>query len=305
MEVLKRAQAPVRGVSQNHIAQIFNVSGAALVVQISLSGTVREYQLVYSFHRSNGIEKGAVFDDTIAGAIDQVAAIIAVQLGQQESSLPNNYQAAFVNEMLANALLAMQEKRMDQAIALLKGAIATEQINVTAKRLLGALYLQNQRYLESKNTLSKAALESESSNNVSEKIRSNFWLAVALIQTGDVISALEKLEIAEQSAKQSNDWLYLAHISEVHGKLSQAKGEYDTAREAFNQAISYHRVLKCPYGESNGLLSLSRLAWDEGEPDIAFNIASQAQNIIDKRGLVLSQSEIRGWLRKIRTEVDR
>lgn len=305
LEVMARVPNLHKTIIQQDISQIFQVSGATLIIELKLSGSVQDYQLIYSFHEKNGMERGAVLDNTIGGAVDQVAVIVAARLGQTRVTNQGEYYSAFSNEMLANALESIQNGNNERAITLLEAAISTEPDNVAAKRILIRLMVETHEHLKAQALLVAAMKQAKATNNTKEMVRLLFWQAGNLAQQGKMEAALSNFQAAELAANTIKDWLFLAYIAEMRGRIHQSKQAFSAAHTQYEEAIKYHQVLQCPLGQSNVLLDLSRLSFEQGDLNAALLYANQSLTLIEQRQLVKLKPQAQQWLQTLTSKKDK
>jgi DNA-binding winged helix-turn-helix (wHTH) protein/tetratricopeptide (TPR) repeat protein len=299
LEVLARVQNLHETINQQDIRQIFQVSGATLIIELKLTGNVQDYQLIYSLHEKNGLERGAVLDNTIGGAVDQVAVIVAARLGQNSLVDQGEYYSAFSNEMLANALEFIQDGNTERAITLLEAAISTEPDNIAAKRILIRLMLETFEHDKAHVLLVDAMQQAKATNNTKEMVRLLFWQAGILAQQGKMEQALASFQEAELAANKIKDWLFLAYIAEMRGRIHQSQQAFSAANIYYEEAMKYHQVLQCPFGQSNVLLALSSLSFAQGDVKAALLYANQSLTLIDQRQLLKLKPKAQQWLQTL------
>lgn len=304
LEVMARVPNLHKTVNKQHILQIFQVSGATLIIELKLTGSVQDYQLIYSLHEKNGLERGAVLDSTIGGAVDQVAVIVAARLGQTGIGDQGEYYSAFSNEMLANALESIQDGNNERAITLLEAAISTEPDNIVAKRILIRLLLETFEHDKAQALIDDAMQQANATNNTKETVRLLFWQAGILAQQGKIEQALVHFQEAELAANKIKDWLFLAYIAEMRGHIHQIKQEFSAAHTQYQEAMKYHQVLQCPLGQSNVLLELSKLSTEQGDLDTALLYANQSLTLIEQRQLVRLKPKAQLWLQTLMSKKD-
>lgn len=299
LEVMARAKIPTGNVSQQQLNQIFQVSGATLLVELNLTGSVQDYQLIYSLHERNKMVRGAVLDSSIRGAIDQVAKIVATRLGQDKLANVDLYQSAFANEMLANALESIQNDQNNTAITLLEAAISTEPRNIAAKRILIKILLEHKQTTKAQVLLNEAIAQATQSSNIKELVRLFFWQGASYAQLGKMEQALNNFSMAEKSAKSIKDWLFLAYIAELRGRIYQFQLDYSKAKEQFSEALKFHKVLQCPFGQSNILLQQSQLSYAQGDIQGAKLLANLSMTLIEERQLDDLKTNALEWLQNL------
>jgi DNA-binding winged helix-turn-helix (wHTH) protein/tetratricopeptide (TPR) repeat protein len=303
MEVMKRADLPQEEYERRHIEQIFKVSGTRLVVESVLTGNSGDYQLVYTLHQPTNIERGAVLGDNLSVVIDELAGVVNQKLGRKVNIDTADYHSAFANEILAEAIELKHQGDHLGARQLLEAMIVTEPENLTAKRLLVELALDNRDSATAELILSEAIPEAIAAKNKKELVRLQFFAAIHIVRAGDIEKSQQMIKLVESNAQSINDWLYLAYASEFKGVLNQQMKNFDLAQESFNQALEYHQVLQCPLGRSKGFMFLSGLAHAQGDANAAKEHAQQSLVITEQRELTSYKPEVEAWLDKLNEEL--
>lgn len=301
MEVMKRADMPRDNFDRQHIEQIFTVSGATLVIEASVTGSSGDYQVIYTLHQQNDIERGAILDEHIGSAIDRLAVIGNRKLDNKNEISTTHYLSAFANQMLAEAIQMRNSGKNLGARQLLEAITVTEPDNLTASRLLVEVALENKDRAAVEEILSNAIPKAIATKNIKELIRLRFFAAMNAAQNGDFDQSQKFIDDVNTDAKLINDWLYLAYASEFTGSLNQHLAKFDLAQANFEQAIEYHKVLQCPLGRSNGLMHLSVLAHAQGDLKVAEYNAKQALAIINERELLSIKPAVKSWIHRIKT----
>ena len=314
LDIMKRAQIQSSEYSRSDIERIFQVSGAALVVEMRLTGMSRNYQLLYNLHQRDDIEKGVVVEEQIDDVVNKLSFVLNKRLGQSDSSLTEisaeisaetrteKYNSEFANQLLATALELIQADDLTAAIKFLNTTIVAEPQNITAKLLLAETLVNLGDYEQAVSLLEGVILQvnKEDNKNLS---RLRFWLSIAKIQKGEVNSALELLALAKKDSELVKDWLYLGYIAEITGKAQQINKNYVEAKKQYQLAIDYHQVIQCPYGHVQGLLNLANLATQEADFELARNQTLAAIDIIDQRDLPFLKELAQSSLDKIDSQL--
>lgn len=307
LEIIKRAQIKLPenesdGYSAKSIEQLFLVSGANLIIQQTLTGSPRDYQLIYNLYQRNNTQRGAVIAESVNQAVAQLSEKIQRLTGQnQRQAFKHTYRSDFANEMLAAALEAIQTENYPQASKLLHAAISTEPENITAKRLLLQTLVQSSQPEEVYNIAQPAIQQATESDSHQELARLKFWSAVSQIQLENLQQARLLLAEAKTSAMQSNDWLYLGYIAEASGKIYQAQQDYVKAKAEFQSAIKSHQVIQCPNGQAIGLISLGELAMVQGNKNEAQEKFEESLSLSKERELYHIQALSEQWINRVRT----
>lgn len=295
LDVLKRADVSGETVSRADIEKIFAVTGASLIVELTLAGTPREYQLLYTLHERSGAAKGVVLSDRVNGAVDSLAATIGHRMGLPSILDGNEYRTEFANELMASALEQMQSDNFAAAIELLEAAIATEPGNIAAKRLLIQNLVRQNSTAKVKAVIASAIPQAETAANKHEFVRLNFWAGVNEVVDGEYEAGLMYLERAAAKANDIKDWLYLGYVAEMKGHIRRATGDYAEARTWYETALQHHQIIECPYGQAQGLLNLARISLDMGDLSGATEKTEASLVVIEERELASMREEAQRW----------
>lgn len=299
-DVMSRANMPMSHYDSSHIRQVFQVSGANLIIEGTLTGATSDYQLLYTLYYRNSLEKGSISSPDVDSAIAQLTAIVGKRLDPDFVVDSQQYTNLLANELLVSAIEHKQLGENDQAISLMEAVVTTEPTNILALRLLGQTLIENNReLLRAEQLLGQGIKLAQSASDKRELVRLYFWQSVGLLQQGNITDAVLRLEKVDQIAHAINDWLYLAYAQEVKGRVFQYERDFDSANTAFTKAMNYHEVLQCPLGYSNGLMNLSELAYSQNQIDIAKAYASDALDVVERRELNLKKPHVKAWLEKL------
>ncbi|MBT0584813.1 winged helix-turn-helix domain-containing protein [Alteromonas oceanisediminis] len=302
-EVMARSKMPSKAFAKEHIEQIFQISGASLIVEMTLAGSPKDYQLLYSLYYRNKIEKGTISNEQVVVAVDNLARIIGNRLDKNYELPTTRYASSLANEILANALELNQKGEFNQAVDLLKAAIITNPLAVMERRILGQLLVERHYpFQQADNVLQQGILQARRTDNQKELIRLNFWQGMNHLQNGNLEDAQTFFAVAREGANLSKDWLYLAYLEEIKGLIFQDQGEFTKAKMAFHKAMDHHQIMQCPLGYTNGLINLSQLAYAQNQHDQAIEIAQQALNVVNDRELVDKKRDVEKWLRRLNSE---
>jgi DNA-binding winged helix-turn-helix (wHTH) protein/tetratricopeptide (TPR) repeat protein len=299
LDILKRAQVPYTDYSQEDINRIFQVSGASMIVGMTLTGSTRDYQLIYSLYENGQTDRGALLSDTSSDLLRQLGSIVAQRVGQEKPLRPISYHSSFANEMLASALESLQSEDYDSASKLLAAATATEPENVTAKRLRVQSLVSSQQFADAENQIRQTIMQAKAQGDQRELARTLFWAGLNQLQQRQITQGIQLLSQAQIEANAVKDWLYLGYISEAMGKAYHAIDDFKLARIHFESSLDYHQMIQCPNGYANGLLNLGALSLDEGDLDAAKNQFQQALSISEDRSLSQVNESARIWMDKI------
>lgn len=285
LDVLKRAEVSPERFDAAEIERIFAVTGATLVVEITLAGFPREYQLLYTLHRRQGIEKGVLLVSRIDEALDQLAHKVGEKLGRSYKIASSDYKSAFANEMLATGLELMQLDDFASAEKFLNAVIETEPDNLVAKRLLIKTLVEQKKYDRAIVVLAAAKRLAAQKNDDLELVRLGFWSGVNELQKGNLEMALDFLTPTLGLAEMQQDWLLIAYTAEMIGHAHSMAKDYATALDFYSASIKNHRVIQCPYGQAHGLLNVAQATAAMGDYDQAIEHTRAAMDLIAERDL--------------------
>ncbi|MCW8091498.1 winged helix-turn-helix domain-containing protein [Alteromonas sp. ASW11-130] len=303
-DVIARAKAPFTALDKKHIEQIFQVSGANLIVAMTLTGSPNDYQLLYTLYYRDNVEKGTVSNGQVNQAVDNLAGIIGKRLDKDYALPDDNYESSLANEILSNAIVLKLEGEFKQAIDLLNAAIITHPLAIIERRILGQLLVEQRfPFQQAFDVLQQGISQAKAVNEKKELVRLNFWQGVNHLQHGKPDTAQTFFTAAKEGAQQIKDWLYLAYLEEVNGQLYQFEGNFSQANTSYHKAMDYHQVMQCPLGYTNGLMNLSQLAYAQNQHAQALKFAQQALSVAKQRELIDKKMVVEQWLTQLSNEI--
>jgi DNA-binding winged helix-turn-helix (wHTH) protein/tetratricopeptide (TPR) repeat protein len=270
------------------VARIFSASGATMIVESQLSGSVEEYRLDYKFHFKNNSKRGALFETNLSDLLYNLALTIAAQTGQSLIADEVNSASAFGNELMARALEKLDAQEFELAKSLLMSLKQLEPNNAIARRLLADVLLRQGQFdmgVEEITSAIKVATARESA-------RLHFLLAQAKAQQGLIHEALIILEQAHQLAERNSDVLYQGFIAQLRGNIQQKLGSFVAAETSFKEAIKYHGIIRCPVGVTLTRLQMVSLFSAQGKLDVARSEYAKAKQLVATHHLDYLLSEL-------------
>jgi transcriptional activator of cad operon len=280
LQLMQHAQIP-RDYDKQQAAQIFDVSGASLVVETTLSGSVEDYRLDYTLRRQRDVKQGVVFDKTLDGALQKLSSTISVHTGLTPDSPDVIAHSVFANELMARALEKMDSSEIQLASGLLKTLKEFDPDNGAARQMLAQALLQLKDYEAAKAEIMSAL----GSSSPADSARLHFLLAEVQYQQGLLDAALTTLEQAEKSNQSLNDILYLGYIAQLRGNIQQQKGSLEPALSSYEQAINYFGIIRCPIGTSITQLQAAKILFTQRKNDQAKMQYSAAAQVIARHKL--------------------
>jgi len=287
LEILRDAELEYRDIQQD-LSRIFEVSGASLIVQTQLSGSVQQYQLKYTFHFKNSYKRGVILSSSINEALIELTEKIVSYTRQSIRISSNDFKSDFANEMLVRALDLQEENHHLAAIELFEGLLQVEANNIVARRLLVTSLLELHQLEPAEKQLLIAKQLGQQSNSA-ELPKIHYLLSLIHYMRGELALTKESLKAADESAIAHQDWLNRAFIAQLQGKVDIRYGDYQQALRSLEAALNYHSVIQCPIGTSNTLLALSELANLQGKTTKSQQYYHRASQIIAQRNLTFMQ----------------
>lgn len=275
--------------NEDNIGRLFTVSGAAIVVDTELSGSIEDYRLAYNLHFENDVKRGVLFDRTTSGVVHELADIIAKYTRQDVNHSIRNSRQDFNNELLARALEYFESEQYGVAAELLSSLLMLQPDNALAQRLYAESMLLLGKFDEAEHALD-TAIKLARTDNRPGLARLSFFRALTNFnkQLGkkQFDADLDQLvERAEHFAREENDWLYKAYLAELKSAIATNRQQLDAAIENAKQAQDYFDVVRCPIGRSRTLLSLAELYHQTGDEEASLKHNELANELIDRNQL--------------------
>ncbi|WP_440874019.1 winged helix-turn-helix domain-containing protein [Thalassotalea sp. PLHSN55] len=292
LQVLERAKLPLSHVSVNDIPDVFTVSGAELIVATKLSGSPLDYQLSYTLYRRKSYQRGVLFNKDSQALIDELTDIVASQLGNDLHINAKQYYADFNDEMLGVAIDLRLEGKFKQAIPLLTSIVSANPKNLTAQRLLIETYLATNEIDPVASLLEKSIAVARQLNDENELTRLLYFNGVYLYLTGEKTQSKASISEGLSIADANHDWLYKAYLTELNATFAIQSQQFSLAEQLYYEALSYHKILKCPLGQAQSWIYLSELAAMQNKTEKQKLAIDKAYNIATKRNLTNKIEEI-------------
>lgn len=287
--------------------RLFNVSGAALVVESSISAnsttpTAPQLQLSYRLLNTEKIKEGVLKGDSVDAL--QLALIETVK---QFIDVPYTHTASrnwFNDPLLVEALRQIQYRESAQAISSLQQLLTHDPANLLAARLLAQLHIDAQQFSVAE-TLLNNAIEQAGQSNKRQLARLRLALAQVKLANEQLELAISELSQARNLAANTQDWLYLGYISNWSGHIYQRLNRYDNARAQYQYAFEYQKRSAYPAGQVTALNNLARLEVLEHNYSAAYKAINQSVAIVTQRKLTHLHEETFTLLTKIENKLQR
>ncbi|GAA0787460.1 MULTISPECIES: hypothetical protein [Pseudomonadati] len=270
---------------QIDIKRLMAISGAAYIIEASISKVNKKYQLTYVLYQENHQQQKLIESTTLDSLVTLTAADINQLFNPNTTAKPAAYSSNFGNLQLIKGLGFIQSGDLVLAQQQLTQSIAAEPENLLARRLLARLQYQNTQYILAKATLTSAIEHATKVNNDRELAKLRLLLAQTYLEMTDIEPALTLLSIAKTNAAKANEWLYLGYISQLSGVINQRLGRNEEARLQFKQAIKYHRMMGYLIGQSQSLNLLVELEIVEHNYPQAYRDITRSFTLISGLGL--------------------
>lgn len=280
LQLMQHADMP-RTYASAQVARIFEISGATLIVESQLSGSVADYRIDYKFHARNAVKRGVIFARNTNDLLQKLSDTIATQTNQPLNTSEIHSHTAFKNELMAQALEKLDNGELELARNLLMSLKQLEPENTMVRQTLGnllSLLGEHDQAITEINAAIKLASPHESA-------RLLFLLATVKNNQGSINDALLTLDQADEQAKRNNDILYLAYIAQLRGSIQQQLSDFDAAKTSFENAVSFHSMIHCPIGISLTHLQLTQLFLLQGQSDLAKAHYAESKRLIDSHHL--------------------
>lgn len=283
LNTMRHAHVP-RFYKSDQVERIFDVSGASLIVESQLSGSVDDYHLEYKLRSKTDIKRGVIFDQTLNRVLGKLSQAIADQTGQTLKQTDDSAQNVFNNELMARAVEQLSIGELELAENLLKSLKQLEPNNLIAREFLVKILLKSKRFEQAKVEAS-AALQVAKASNSERSTKLYFLLAKTETKQGNYDDALLILKQAKLVAELNNDLLNQAYIGQERGYILQQQGDYELARLAYERALAFHGTIRCPVGVSLTHLQLVKMFSEQGEYNQAAEHFSKAKYLIETHQL--------------------
>ncbi len=264
------------------VRRMFETSGAGLIVETELSGSVKEYQLVYKLHFRNDVKRGVIFKPSVEESLYQLAGIVRkyAAIDNQEEKTPRNYHNEFHNEVVAQAFQEHGSGNLDSAVQLLEGFLALKPEAVYLRQLLGRWLLEQGSLAAAEITFIDAIKASQKVGDANVPGSLYFWLATAQQQQDKLGDSKASLALAKRSSMEQKDLLYQAFSAQLEGYILQEESSFSSAQRAFEQALNLHKAIYCPLGTAIVEMEMAELFIKQSKADFAQAHLQNAKQLI-------------------------
>lgn len=262
------------------VAQLFSSTGAGLIVESELLGSVNEYTLVYKLHKRGGVKRGVIFEPSVNDAIVELAKEVDRFRGINNEYVYESVDSDFRNSLVAEAIILYQRGKNVAAAKMLEGLIESDPTNIKVRELLAVWSIEQGAYKGATDILNEVV---QSSNATSASV--HYWSALAWYYQKNWLQSYTYLERGEALAKANNNLLYQAYLAQLRGLIAQEEGDFGLALSSFQQAMTLHEAIQCPVGQSAIFLNMAKLEALKNRIIQAMKHLNQADKLIERHRL--------------------
>ena len=299
LDTLKRAGINIEQIDEDAMTRLFEVSGAEIIVDHTISGSSGDYQLVYSIYEKESVIRGALFAEQANALFWELNAILMKNMGVTAKQPYPPYQYNFKNELMAAAIDQMQYENYDKAVTLFKALLVKEPENLMANQLLTKSLVHLGKFAEAEQVSSKAIDIAITDSDEKNLGRLYFWKALSLTQQHKYLEALSVMAQAKTKAERTDDVLYLANAARVKGKVYLLQQQFEQARQEIAEALAFYTSIHEPYGQSTMYIDLGELELALGHREQAKAAFEKALTLGEKSKLEQIIEQSRRWLETV------
>lgn len=283
LNLMRHARLP-REYSSEHIARVFDVSGATLVVDSELSGSLGEYRLAYKLHFSNHIKRGVLFGESPEMLLRELTVIMTESLAPTIKRIALDSRRGFSNELMARAQESLANGELEASRALLESLKQLQPDHVRARQSLVNVLLKQREYDLALREI-EAALGRTDTTESKEAGRLYHLLAVTHSKRNEPTEALTALIQADWFAQRDSDLLYQAFNAQLRGSILQEQRQFDLAQQSFVQAFATHRMLRCSIRMTLTRLQMVSLFAVQDQTRLAAEHYAEAKRLVEQHQL--------------------
>jgi transcriptional activator of cad operon len=273
-----------RNFQTQEVTRVFDVTGASLIVEAQIGGSIENYRIDYKLHFKKDIKRGVLFDRNLHQAIYQLGEIIVSHTGQPLHKPEEKAQATFNNELFARALEKKDAGEFELARTLFASLRQLEPDNMIVRTSLVQVLIHLKDFAAAQREI-ESTLALAQTQQAPERSELYFDLAVIAKHQGQVALALNYLTQAESFADEINSVLMQAAIAGLRGEIHNNNGAYAQAQTAFEQALKFNNAIRCPIGISDNHLKLAKVLALQGKRESALEHYHQAKSVIETHRL--------------------
>jgi len=281
IEILNRIPVGERG----DIEKIFAKSGAAYVLEISLSGQPGELNVVVNIYSRTTRVTKTIQVTSLEHLLTSLVAIFEESSDENITFEAGVFGQQLQNDLIAKAIQFLEVNDFTSALSFVESAVINDPQNIIAHYFVVKINLELGN-VDKALTAVNHALETISKEKLGKyEHRLLYFKGTALAGTGELLAARHTLSAAEQLAKENKDWLYYAYNQSMLGGLSLAHQQYDQAYQRYHSALGYQELLNCPMGIAQGHLDFADFYLRKGDVLSSIKSFNKAQSLVQKKNL--------------------
>jgi DNA-binding winged helix-turn-helix (wHTH) protein/tetratricopeptide (TPR) repeat protein len=271
-----------RDYNVNDIGNIFDVSGATLIVEAQVHGNVYDYKLVYKFHVANDVKQGVILDTTINGALTTLSEKLALYIKHPLQSHKNVPMKEFSDALFAEAMISYESSWLI-SISFFESYLVLNPDSVIALIYLSKLYLWNDELEQASKLMERASQLIKHAPQ--ETAHVTFITGRIAAQKKDWQLAMQLYDQAASLLDKHTDWFLKASIAEEQGLAYLEQEQLIKSSQAFNRALSFYQIIQSPIGINSSKLHLAHVLLLQGNITEAKNTYLQAKESINDANL--------------------
>ncbi len=290
-----------RKFSSNDVANLFNVSGATLIVETEIFGYVSDYKLVYKFHLLNDVKQGVILGTSINAALVTLSKKLADFINQPLKKSEYNPIDEFNDALFAEAMISY-ESDWHTSISFFESYLSLNPDSVIAMIYLSKLYLWDDQVEkatvllnESANVLIKSPLEIANIQLLKGRISA---------EKQDFTQALQFYQQVINITDKHQDWFLKASVAEEQGLVYLKQKRLNKALEAFTNALSAYQIIQSQIGINSTRLHLAEVFFLQGDIEQAKENYTKAKRSIKSIQLEFLYSMLEQYKIKFENNLD-
>jgi len=273
-----------RDYNPEQTSQLFEVSGATLVVESQLTGFVENYRLDYKLRTRHDIKRGVLFDKDLSQLPRKLGEVIISETGQKLQSSENKAQEAFHNELMARGVEKFDQQDYVAAQTLFKSLLQLDPDNLYARDHLIKALARAGNQVEAKAEIDSAM---NLARDKDPQVVARLYFYQSFIQSGQgqTDAALQSLAQANQEAVASGEILVQSGVAVRRAEILQEQGKLAEAQANYEQALKFDGMIRCSIGMSDNHLKLVELLLKQGKTEQAKQHYLAAKELIESHQL--------------------
>ncbi|GIU13655.1 hypothetical protein TUM3792_03600 [Shewanella sp. MBTL60-007] len=293
LSMLSQASSFIQDQQAIDLERLFIVSGISLLVEPTLTPYDDGYRLDYRLLSAQSVDSGSIYASSMTDANQQLAKLVQDRVGSHSLDNQTLDDRWFNNPLLIKAIKQIQYSELGDAQASLNDLLTQTPNNLIAIRLLAELLTAQDKsedgsgdtLILAEQWLDKGIAHGKASGNSLQLARLRLTLAQLQLKKGLLELANSQLSQARTLAANSQDWLYLGHISNWSGHIFQRLNRYQHAKAQYQYSLVYQQKAGYPIGQVIALNNLAQLEIVQNNYSLAYKAINQSVAIVTQREL--------------------